>query len=113
MLGYWTDRWYHAMHSSMKLRIEFKNRYIIPYTVIFINYEWVISQKYLKFYGLLQFLSELLALVTKNVKWIFISIASFSKVCTWQGTCTEPTSIWKGNKDKGVDDRKKKDSLDD
>jgi hypothetical protein len=31
MLGYWTDRWYHAMHSSMKLRIEFKNRYIIPY----------------------------------------------------------------------------------
>ena len=59
------------MHSSIRLRIEFKNRFVIPYikdydkknTLISYSLRISIISKSIKFYGLLQLILELLVLV--------------------------------------------------
>ena len=121
MLGYWNDRWYLAMHSSISLRIEFKNRFVIPYikdydkknTLISYSLRISIISKSIKFYGLLQLVSKLLVLVLEKLKWILISIVCFSMVCTRQRTHNEPPSMQMRSKGKDVDNWQEKGLLDD
>lgn len=68
--------------------------------------------KSIEFCWLLQLVSELLALVPKNLKWILKSIVCLRMICTRQGTRIEPPSI-RGSKGKDIDNWQEEGPLDD